>query len=148
MKKIDPYFNFPGNTEEAFNFYKSVFGGDFAMFSRFKDTPAASQVPASAGNGIMHVSYPVGGTMMMATDAIPEMGHKVTAGNQVQLCVEADSNQEADKIFNGLAKGGKVSQQIADMFWGSYWGSLTDKYGVGWMVNFTPAGGFTNSEQK
>jgi PhnB protein len=137
MKRIDPYFNFPGNTEEAFNFYKSVFGGDFAMFSRFKDTPGAGPIPESAANGIMHVSYPVGGTVMMATDAVKEMGHTVTPGNQVQLCVDAESKQEAATIFNGLAKGGKVSMPIADMFWGSYWGSLTDKYGVGWMVNYT-----------
>jgi PhnB protein len=137
MKKIDPYFNFPGNTEEAFNFYKSVFGGDFSMFSRFKDTPGAGPIPAEAANGIMHVSLPAGDTVMMATDAIESMGHTVTFGNNIELCVEAESREEADKIFNGLANGGKASMPIADMFWGSYWGSLTDKYGVGWMINYT-----------
>ena len=138
MKTINPYFNFPGNTEEAFNFYKSIFGGEFLMLSRFKDTPQAGPVPEENANGIMHVSLKAGNTTLMGTDAIESMGHKVNVGNNVNLSVEADSREEADRIYNGLAAGGSNPMPIQDMFWGSYWGSVKDKYGVCWMVNYTP----------
>ena len=137
MKIVNPYFNFPGNTEEAFNFYKSVFGGEFITLMRFKDTPQAGPIPEKEANGIMHVSLKVGDSVLMGTDAIESMGHKVTVGNNVNLSVEADSREEADRIFNGLAKGGSNEMPMQDMFWGSYWGSLKDKYGVCWMINFT-----------
>ena len=137
MKLINPYFNFSGNTEEAFNFYKSVFGGEFLTFMRFKDTPQAGPVPESEANGIMHVALKAGETTLMGTDSIESMGHKVTVGNNVNLCIVADSRDEADRIFNGLAKGGSNLMPMKDMFWGSYWGSLKDKYGVCWMIDFT-----------
>ena len=137
MKIVNPYFNFPGNTEEAFNFYKSVLGGEFITLMRFKDTPQAGPIPESEANGIMHISLKVGDTTLMGTDSIESMGHKVIVGNQVNLSVEASSREEADRVFNGLAQGGSNPMPMQDMFWGSYWGSIKDKYGVCWMVNFT-----------
>ena len=140
MLTINPYLNFAGNTEEAFNFYKSVFGGEFLALQRFKDTPEAGNIPKQEQDKIMHVALPIGnGAVLMATDALESMGHTVKQGNQITLSVEADSKDEADRIFNGLAGGGKVGVPITDMFWGSYWGQLHDKFGVPWMVNYTPA---------
>ncbi|HVO76242.1 MAG TPA: VOC family protein [Ignavibacteriaceae bacterium] len=139
MATLNPYLNFPGNTEEAFNFYKSVFGGDFAGgIFRFKDTPEAEKLSKNDREKVMHVSLPVGkGNMLMATDAIESMGHKVTAGNNFYLSLEAESKDEADKLFKGLSTGGKVTQPLEDAFWGAYFGMVTDKFGIQWMVNYT-----------
>jgi PhnB protein len=138
MPKINPYLNFAGNTEEAFKFYRSVFGGDFTTLQRFKDTPESGRVPDKEKEKIMHVALPVGnGNTLMATDALESMGHTLTVGNNIQLSVEADSKDEVDKIFKGLSAGGKVTMQPADTFWGSYFGMLTDKYGVQWMVSYS-----------
>jgi len=139
MAKLNPYLNFPGNTEEAFNFYKSVFGGDFiGGINRFKDTPEADKISAGDRDKIMHVALPVGdGNMLMATDATESMGFRVTFGNNVHLSLEAESKEEADKLFNTLSNGGKVTMPLADAFWGAYFGMLTDKFGVHWMINYT-----------
>ena len=139
MATINPYLNFPGNTEEAFNFYKSVFGGDFmGGINRFKDTPETSNVPENEKDKVMHIALPVGkGNMLMATDAIESMGHKVTPGNNFHLSLEAESKEEAEKLFNALSDGGKVTMPLADAFWGAYFGMLTDKFGIQWMVNYT-----------
>jgi PhnB protein len=138
MLKIIPYLNFAGNTEEAFKFYKSVFGGEFAMLQRFKDTPEAGRVPEKEEEKIMHVSLPVGdGDTLMATDALESMGHKLHVGNNIQLSVEADSKNEVDKMFKGLSAGGEVTMPLADTFWGAYFGMVTDKFGVQWMVSYT-----------
>ncbi len=135
MAGLNPYLNYPGTTEEAFNFYKSVFGGDFANLMRFKDTPEASKLSAEEGEKIMHVSYPIKGTMLMATDALESMGQKIDNGNSFHLAVSADSKEEADKYFNSLAVGGTVVMPLMDTFWGAYFGMLKDKYGVQWMVS-------------
>src|SRR5512135_242278 len=104
MKSINPYLNFAGDTEEAFKFYKSVFGGDFSMIQRFGETPEASRVADGEKNKIMHVSLPVGkGDVLMATDALESMGHKLTVGNNFSLAVEAESKDEADTLFKGLS---------------------------------------------
>lgn len=138
MLRINPYLNFAGNTEEAFKFYKSVFGGEFAVLQRFKDTPEAGRVPEKEKEMIMHVALPVGaGTTLMATDALESMGHKLNVGNNIQLSVEADSKNEVDKIFKGLSAGGKVTMPLADTFWGAYFGMVTDKFGVQWMVSYS-----------
>ncbi|MDP4198082.1 MAG: VOC family protein [Bacteroidota bacterium] len=137
MKIVNPYFNFPGKTEEAFNFYKSVFGGEFLFLQRFKDTPQAGPISPDEANGIMHVSLKVGESTLMGTDAVESAGHKVTMGNNVNLSLETDSREEADRIFKGLSPGASNIMPLQDMFWGSYWGSLKDKYGVCWMVNYT-----------
>ena len=137
MATINPYLNFKGNTEEAFNFYKSVFGGDFVMLQRFKDTPEADRVPANEKNKIMHVSLPLGkGNVLMATDALESMGHKLTVGNNIQLSLSTDSEEEADKLFNGLSAGGSVTMALQKTFWGSYFGMLKDKFGISWMVSY------------
>jgi PhnB protein len=137
MKALNPYLNFSGNTEEAFNFYKSVFGGEFAMIQRFKDTPEASRVAAKDQNKLMHIALPIGkGNVLMATDALESMGHKLVTGNNIQLSVSADSQAETDKIFNGLSAGGTVAVPLAKQFWGAYFGMCTDKFGVQWMVSY------------
>jgi PhnB protein len=138
MLKINPYLNFAGNTEDAFKFYKSVFGGEFAMLQRFKDTPEAGRVPEKEKEMIMHVSLPVGnGTTLMGTDALESMGHTLQVGNNIQLSIETESKNEVDKIFKGLSAGGKVTMPLADTFWGAYFGMVTDKFGVQWMVSYT-----------
>lgn len=138
MKAVNPYLNFAGNTEEAFNFYKSVFGGDFlGGIFRFKDTPEAEKMNAADKEKIMHVALPMGKTnMIMATDALESMGFKLTFGNNFYISIDAESKEEADKLFNALAEGGKIEMKMADQFWGDYFGSLSDKFGVRWMINY------------
>jgi len=141
----NPYLNFSGNTEEAFKFYKSVFGGEFTAIQRFsewipsgKETPAANMVQANEKDKIMHVALPIGkGNVLMGTDALESMGHKVTFGNNFHISIEAESKDEATKIFNKLSPGGKIVQPLKDEFWGAYYGQLTDKFGISWMVNYT-----------
>jgi PhnB protein len=134
MPTINPYLNFAGNTEEAFNFYKSVFGGEFAMLQRFGE---GKQIPGSVKDKIMHVSLPIGkNNILMGTDACEEMGFNVTQGNNFYICISPDSKEEADKLFNSLAADGKINTPLQDMFWGAYYGDLTDKFGIKWMVNY------------
>ncbi|HMN24680.1 MAG TPA: VOC family protein [Ignavibacteriaceae bacterium] len=138
MKSINPYLNFPGNTEEAFNFYKKVFGGDFlGGIFRFKDTPEAEKMNAADKEKIMHVALPMGkSNMIMATDALESMGFKLMFGNNFYISIDAESKEEADKLFNALSEGGKIEVKMADQFWGDYFGSLADKFGVRWMINY------------
>jgi PhnB protein len=139
MPSFNSYLNFPGNTEEAFNFYKSVFGGEFAMFQRFSDTPQGDQVPPTVRDKVLHVSLPIGqNNVLMGSDACEELGFTLTQGNNYYICVNPDSKEEADKLFNGLAEGGKIHMPLQDMFWGAYYGDLTDKFGTKWMVNYHP----------
>lgn len=133
--KLNPYLNFPGNTEEAFKFYRSVFGGEFNSIVRFKDFPAA-QAPKEIGNQIMHIGLPIGDSVLMATDAPDAMGLKVSFGNNAHISVHPDSRSEASRIFSALSRGGKVEVPIGDQPWGDYYGSCTDKFGVHWMVNY------------
>lgn len=135
---LNPYLNFAGNTEEAFNFYKSVLGGEFQMLQRFSDTPDGNKLPEETRNMIMHIALPIGGNVLMGTDAPESMGFKVNFGNNSYLCICPENREEADRVFNGLAAGGTVSMPLQDMFWGAYWGSLTDKFGVQWMINYQP----------
>ena len=139
MVTINPYLNFAGNTEEAFNFYKTVFGGEFQMVSRFKDTPEAGKMSEDDKNKLMHISFPIGNrNILMGTDALESQGWKLTFGNNFSLSVETESKAEADKIFKGLSAGGKVTMSQADTFWGSYFGMVNDKFGIQWMVGYTP----------
>lgn len=139
MKAVNPYLNFAGNTEEAFNFYKSVFGGEFlGGIFRFKDTPDATKLNAADKEKIMHVALKMGeSNMIMATDALESMGFKLTFGNNFYISIDAESKEEADKLFNALSEGGKIEVKMADQFWGAYFGSLTDKFNVKWMINYT-----------
>ena len=136
MISINPYLNFRGNTEEAFNFYKSVFGGEFMTVVRFKDTPEKDRVPVHEQDMIMHIALPVGNNILMATDALESMGHILSLGNNTAISVDTQSEEEARKIFNGLSAGGKVSVPIEKMFWGAWFGMLTDQFGIQWMVNY------------
>ncbi len=134
---INPYLNFPGTTEQAFNFYKSVFGGAFTTLQRFKDTPEGDKLGAAVQEQIMHVSLPIGqGYILMGSDAPAEMGFSLKQGNNCYIAISPDSKEEATRIFNGLSAGGKIEMELQDTFWGAYYGSFTDKFGVCWMVNY------------
>lgn len=141
MSAINPYLNFKGNTEEAFNFYKSVFGGEFATVMRFKDIPKQEGCEEMNITGddlekIMHIALPVGnGNVLMATDAVGSMAEKIVAGNNFSISISAESKEEADRLFNGLSEGGNITMPLADAFWGAYFGMLTDKFGIQWMIN-------------
>jgi len=138
MAAINPYLNFPGNAEDAFNFYRSVFGGEFITLQRFKDTPEADRVPDNEKDKIMHVALPIGkGNILMATDALESMGHKLTAGNNFHITIEAENKEEAEKLFNGLSQDGKIEVPLEDTFWGAYFGMFKDKFGVQWIMNYT-----------
>ena len=137
MHTINPYLNFLGNTEEAFNFYRSVFGGEFAAIVRYKDTPEAEKIPPADAEKLMHIALPIGkGTVLMGTDDLESMGHKLKAGNNIHLSIAAESKEEVNKLFKGLSAGGKVMVEPADMFWGDYFGMFTDKFGTQWMVSY------------
>jgi PhnB protein len=141
MKAVNPYLNFSGNCEEAFNFYKSVFGGEFVTVMRFKDVPAeeldeSHQLPESEGEKIMHVALPIGqGTILMGSDTPEAMG-PVKTGTNLFISISTDSEAEVTKLFNGLSAGGQVSMPLDKTFWGAYFGMLTDKFGVQWMVSY------------
>jgi len=141
MAQVSTYLNFPRNTEEAFNFYKSVFGTDFIGegIMRFKDIPPSEDNPPvheGDKNLVMHVSLPIlGGHVLMGTDAPESLGFKVTFGNNVYISLMPDTRDETNQLFNALSEGGKVEQELQDMFWGDYYGSCTDKFGVHWMFN-------------
>jgi PhnB protein len=140
MASVSTYLNFPRTTEEAFNFYKSVFRTEFSMpISRFKDAPpqpGQPPLPAADENLVMHVALPIlGGHVIMGTDAPESMGMSVKQGNNVYLNLEPDTRAETERLFNALAAGGKVEMSLKDMFWGAYFGSLTDRFGVKWMFN-------------
>ena len=137
---INPYLMFPGNAEEAFKFYKSVFGGEFANVQRFKDVPAeANNAPAADQDKIMHIALPIGkGNILMASDSLASMGYPVTVGNNFSLSVNAESKADADRVFNALSSGGKIELPMSDMFWGDYFGMCVDKFGIKWMISYNP----------
>jgi len=137
MAQINPHINFNGNAEEAFNFYKSVFGGEFTKIIRFKELSSPEfPVAENEANKIMHIALPVGKNFLMAND-IPEfMGRVDENENRSKISISAESKEEADKLFNGLSAGGKVEMPIADSPWGSYFGMFRDKFGIEWMVDF------------
>ena len=138
MAKLNIYLNFAGNAEEAFNFYKSVFGGEFSSLIRFKDMPMGDvKLSAEDAEKIMHIALPVGQDMLMATDALESMGFKLTQGNASYIMIQVESKAEGDRIFNALSAGGRVEMAMADQPWGDYYGSFWDKFGTGWMVDYT-----------
>jgi PhnB protein len=140
MARVSTYLNFPRSTEEAFLFYRSVFQTEFsAPLARFKDIPASPDQPPLADadkNLVMHVELPIlGGHVLMGTDAPESMGFTVTPGNNMYLNLEPDTRAETDRLFAALAAGGKIEMPLQDMFWGAYFGSLIDRYGIRWMLN-------------
>jgi PhnB protein len=140
MAIFNIYLNFPGNTEQAFNFYRSVIGGDFAAVMRFKDAPGGSgEIPPALMDKIMHIALPVGnGNVLMGTDAAEGMGPKFTPGNNVHICVNPTSEDETRRLFDGLSAGGNVSVPLNQAFWGGWFGTFTDKFGINWMFNYDP----------
>lgn len=140
MATINLYLNFNGNSEEAFTFYKSVFGGEFSSVIRFKDMQSPECiVPEADENKIMHIAMPIGkGNVLMATDLLESIGQKMVEGNRYSISINAESREEADKLFNGLSEGGKIEVPIADSPWGSYFGLFNDKFGIQWMVDYDP----------
>jgi PhnB protein len=135
--KLNSYLNFAGNAEEAFRFYKSVFGGEFSSVVRFKELPMPGlKIPKEAEDKIMHIALPVGGDLLMASDSLESLGQKLVPGNNVYLSVHPDTQAEADRLFQALSAGGAVEMPIANQPWGDYYGSFKDKFGIMWMVNF------------
>lgn len=138
MATTNTYLNFNGNCEEAFNFYKSVFGGEFSYLGRFDEMPDSeeSQVSQADKKKIMHVSLPIGSSILMGSDTGGEWASSFVLGNNFSISITADSKEEANKLFNDLALGGQITMPLENTFWGDYFGMLTDKFGVNWMVSF------------
>ena len=139
MAHINPYIHFNGNAEEAFTFYKSVFGGEFAKILRYKDLSSPEYpIAESDANRLMHITLPIGkNNSLMGSDVLEVMGHVTENDNRNTISISAESREEADKLFNGLSAGGKVEMPIANGPFGSYFGMFADKYGIEWMVDFT-----------
>jgi PhnB protein len=141
MALINPHINFNGNAEEAFTFYKSVFGGAFSKIIRFKDISSAEfPVAENEANKIMHIALPIGKNFLMANDVPEIMGRTNENENRSKIVIIAESREEADKLFNGLSAGGQIEGPIGDSPWGTYFGCFRDKYGIEWMVEFDPKG--------
>ena len=146
MALINPHINFNGNAEEAFNFYKSVFGGEFIKIMRFKDLPPNPEfaIPEKEANKIMHIALPIGKNILMGNDVPERMGRVNENENRSKISITAESKEEADKLFNGLSVGGQIEGPIGDGPWGTYFGCFRDKYGIEWIVDFDPRGNNQN----
>lgn len=138
MTKLNPYLTFKGNCEEAFNFYKSIFGGEFQFIGRYRDVPEKdrSTFPSEGDEKIMHVSLPINEeTILMGCDSLEAYGQATEFGNNISLSLTPDSKLEADRLFNGLSAGGQIKMTMNETFWGAYFGVFTDKFGVPWIIN-------------
>jgi len=134
---INPYINFNGNAQEAFNFYKSVFGGEFASVVRFKDLESSEfPLPKNEAHKIMRIVLPIGGNTLIANDVPESMGPVSENENRSKIAISAETKEEADKLFNGLSEGGKVEMPMAESPWGTYFAMFRDKYGIEWTVEF------------
>lgn len=137
MAQINPHINFNGNAEEAFNFYKSVFGGEFRRLVRFKDMAGAEfPMAESEKDRIMHIALPIGGNILMGNDVPEFMGKVNERENRSKIAVSTQSREEADRLFQGLSAGAEVEMPMADSPWGSYFGMFRDKYGIEWMLEY------------
>lgn len=140
MTKLNAYLNFAGNTEEAFDFYRSVFGGDFTSLVRFKDFPMEGvDIPSADADKIMHIALPVDENgVLMGTDVLQSLGQQLVQGNNVHISAHTESKEESDRIFNALSQGGDVEMPIGFQTWGDYFGSFKDRFGTLWMVIYSP----------
>ena len=139
MALINPHINFNGNAEDAFTFYKSVFGGEFAMVMRFKDMASPGfDIPENEANKIMHIALPIGKNVLMGNDVPDVLGKVSESENRSKISVSAETKEEADNIFTNLSVGGTIEMPIANSPWGSYFGMFRDKYGIEWMVDYDP----------
>lgn len=137
MPILNPYLNFNGNAEEAFIFYKSVFGGEFTSVQRFKDIPDGATMPVADQKKIMHIALPIGdGDVIMATDTLESFGQKLTVGNNFYITINAESEDEANRLYKGLTKEGKIEMPLQKAFWGALFGMFADKYGIQWMITY------------
>jgi len=139
MTTLNPYITFNGNCELAFNFYKSIFGGDFSHIGKFKDMPKDPKYPVAEAdkNKIMHVSLPIGkGTILMGSDTGGELPEGFIQGNNFSISINTESRKEADRLFDGLSHNGKIIMPMNNTFWNSYFGMFTDQFGIQWMVSF------------
>lgn len=138
MLSTNPYLHFMGNTEEAMTFYKSVFGGKFTIFQRYKDVPGGEKMPPEAQEKLIHVSLEMNnGVVIMATDMLEIMEQKFIVGNNFHICVQGESETEIETLFAKLSTDGRVEMPLNKTFWGAYFGMLQDKYGIFWMLNYT-----------
>jgi PhnB protein len=141
MALINPHVNFNGNAEEAFHFYKSVFGGEFAKIMRFNEMSSPEYpIPEKEANKIMHIALPIGENFLMGNDVPESMGRVDENENRSKISISVKSLEEADKLFHGLSAGGNVEYPIGDSPWGTYLGMFRDKYGIEWMVDYDPKG--------
>ncbi|GEO21626.1 VOC family protein [Cyclobacterium qasimii] len=138
MAKISTYLNFNGNCEEAFNFYKTVFGGEFTFIGRFEEMPESDDysIPEADKNKIMHVSLPIGTSILMGSDVGGDWATSFKQGNNFLVSINADSKEEADRLFNALGEEGQITTPLHNSFWGDYFGMLKDKFGIAWMMSF------------
>lgn len=140
MPKLNPYLNFDGKAEEAFTFYKSVFGGEFVGgIHRMGGAPGTENLSEEDKQRVMHIALPIGNELLMASDIMPSMNQQLTVGNNNYISVFPDSRQQADEYFKALSEGGKIEMPLEDQFWGDYFGCFSDKYGVYWMINYNEA---------
>ncbi len=135
MASINPYLHFNGNAEEAFNFYRSVFGGEFQTIMRFKDAPAGMTGTEHLSKKIMHVALPIGNGTLLAGSDTPEHMGAVTNGTNFTIALNTETEEETKRLFDGLSAGGQVTMPLEKVFWGSTFGMFTDMFGIGWMVN-------------
>ncbi|HLT94319.1 MAG TPA: VOC family protein [Membranihabitans sp.] len=134
--QLNPYLNFDGNAEDAFRFYHNVFGGEF-FIQKMKDAPGGDNLPEEEKELIMHVSIKIGNDQyLMASDIVRSMGHELFRGNNNYISITTDSREEADRLFDGLSVNGEIEMPMEDAFWGDYFGSFKDQFGVCWMINF------------
>ncbi len=137
MASVNPYLTFNGNCETVFNFYRSVFGGEFTFIGRFKDMPSEQPMSEEQGNRIMDVSLPIGSdTILFGSDTSAAFGQTITMGTNISLSIHANSEEEASKLFSGLSAGGTITMPLDKTFWGAFFGMFTDKFGIQWMVNY------------
>lgn len=137
MTTINPYLAFNGHCEEAFNFYKSVFGGDFIYIGRFKDMPSKDSIPPGDMEKIMHIALPISKeTMLMGSDSSEAFGRVKQQGDNISISINTGSEKEATRIFKELSQGGKITMPLDKSFWGSLFGMFTDKFGIHWMVSY------------
>lgn len=138
MATTNTYLNFNGNCEEAFLFYKSVFGGEFTYIGRFGEMPPSEEFSVSEADKdkVMHVSLPIGSSVLMGSDNGEHYAASFVKGNNFSVSINAESREEADKLFNGLSVGGQATMPMSDTFWGAYFGMFTDRFGINWMVNY------------
>ncbi len=134
---LNTYLTFDGNCREAFELYRSVFGGEFSVLQTFADGPPDMPVAEADKNRVMHVSLPVGSSVLMGSDTTTASEPPLVAGNNFSIAIEGRSREHCDEVFARLSEGGSVQMPLQETFWGAYFGRWTDRFGIGWMVNFT-----------